>query len=111
VSTPTPARRKHLIDPDNPRPVNREPMSLTGVQRWVLSVLAGTTIMHLSAGLVVAAYFEDTLVSRAGLLVIAAAFGLVAMVAARLIHRVNPASTWLLVGLVPASAGAVLIFG
>ena len=49
-------------------------MSLTGVQRWVLSVLAGTTIMHLSAGLVVAAYFEDTLVSRAGLLVIAAAF-------------------------------------
>ena len=36
-------------------------MSLSTVQKWVLSTLAATTIMHLAIGLVVAAAFSDGL--------------------------------------------------
>ena len=106
---PPPKLRRHLIDPNNPRPQNREPMSLGTVQKWVLSTLAATTIMHLSMGLVVAAAFADELVSRIGLLVIAGAFGVIAMVAALLIHQHRLVSSWLLLGIAPAVIGAVII--
>jgi len=86
-------------------------MSLGTVQRWVLSTLAATTIMHLAVAVMVAAYFSDTLDAQIGLLVISAAFGVVAIVAALLIHRHRPLSSWLLLGLVPALFGAYLIFG
>lgn len=105
-----PKVRKHLMDPTNPRPQNREPMSLGTVQKWVLSTLAATTIMHLAFGLVVAAAFADKLVAQVGLLVIAAAFGVIAMVAALLIHQHRLVSPWLLLGLAPAVVGAVVIF-
>jgi hypothetical protein len=98
------------MQPGAPRPLNREPMSLSGVQRWVLSTLAATTIMHLAVGLVVAAAFSDGLDEKVGLLVIAAAFGVIAMVAALLIHQRRPVSPWLLLGLVPSLAGAWWIF-
>jgi len=97
--------RKHLMVPGQSRPQRREPMSVTRVQRWVMSVLAATTIMHLAAGLTVAAVVEDTQSSRIGLLVIAAAFGVIAMAAALLIHQRRPLSPWLLLGLVPALVG------
>ena len=46
-------RQRHLLDLDNPRPqrsaAERE-KSLSRVQRWVMSVLAVTTILHLAAG-------------------------------------------------------------
>jgi len=106
MSTPTPRVRKHLMDPGNPRPTNREPMSLGGVQRWVLSTLAATTILHMSFGLVVAAVFSDRTDARVGLLVIGAAFGVLAMVTALVIHQRRPVSPWLLVGLLPSVAGA-----
>jgi hypothetical protein len=102
--------RRHLMDPGNPRPQNREPMSLGTVQKWVLSTLAATTIMHLAMGLVVAAAFADKLEARIGLLVIAAAFGVIAMVTALLIHRHRLLSAWLLLGLAPAVVGAVVVF-
>jgi hypothetical protein len=98
------------MQPGAPRPVNREPMSLSGVQRWVLSTLAATTIMHLAVGLVVAAAFSDGLDEKIGLLLIATAFGVIAMVAALLIHEKRPVSPWLLVGLVPSLVGAWWIF-
>ena len=98
------------MQPGAPRPLNREPMSLSGVQRWVLSTLAATTIMHLAVGLVVAAAFSDGLDEKVGLLVIAAAFGVIAMLAALLIHQRRPVSPWLLLGLVPSLAGAWWIF-
>jgi hypothetical protein len=98
------------MQPGAPRALNREPMSLSGVQRWVLSTLAATTIMHLAVGLVVAAAFSDGLDEKVGLLVIAAAFGVIAMVAALLIHQRRPVSPWLLLGLVPSLAGAWWIF-
>jgi hypothetical protein len=105
-----PKVRKHLMTPGQTRPQRPEPMSLGRVQRWVLSVLAATTIMHLSAGLVLAAVFSDKESSRIGLLVIAGAFGLLAIAAARLIHKRNPLSAWLLLGLVPAGVGAYFVF-
>ena len=98
------------MDPANPvRPVNDH--RLTRVQRWVLSVLAVTTILHLAVGLVVAAYFfdEQAVVSRVGLCVIGGAFGVVAAAVARLIHQQPLASLWLLLGLVPGLVGIVLV--
>ena len=92
--------------PGSPRPTNREPMSLGTVQRWVLSTLAATTILHMSFGLVVAAVFSDRVDARIGLLVIGAAFGLVAIATALLIHQRRPLSPWLLLGLLPSLAGA-----
>ena len=106
-----PAVRKHLMTPGQPRPKRRESMSLTGVQRWVMSVLVTTTILHLSIGLVVAAYFSDRIDARIGLLVISALFGVIAFEAALLIHRHRPISFWLLPGLLPALVGAYLMFG
>lgn len=105
-----PPVRKHLMTPGQPRNQNRDPMSLGRVQRWVLSTLAATTILHLSMGLVVAAAFSDTLDAQVGLLVIAAAFGVLALAAALLIHQRSPLSPWLALGLLPSLVGAVLIF-
>ena len=50
-------------------------MSITQVQRWVMSALAVTTILHLSAGLIIAAIFlDDSRVDgRVGLNIIAGA--------------------------------------
>lgn len=110
MSTDRPPVRRHLMDPANPRPQNREPMSLGTVQKWVLSTLAATTIMHLAIGLVVAAAFAERLDARIGLLVIATAFGLLAMVAALLIHQHRVVSAWLLLGLVPSAVGAFVVF-
>lgn len=117
VSQPPVRRPRHLIDLDNPRPAPRsardgDPMSLSQVQRWVMSVLAVTTIEHLSAGLVVAAYFleDDRPGAQAGLLVVAGFFGMVGMAVGFLIHRRSPVTPWLLLGWVPAAVGAWLLW-
>ena len=98
------------MTPGAPRPQNVEPMSLGRVQRWVLSTLAATTIMHLAVGLVVAAIFADRLDAQIGLLVIGGAFGVIAMLAALIIHQHRMVSPWLLVGLAPSVAGALILF-
>ena len=105
-----PAVRKHLMTPGQPRPPQRSSMSLTSVQRWVMSTLVAVTILHLSVGVVVAAYFAPRLDAKIGLLVISAAFGLIAFEAALLIHKHRPVSLWLLPGLLPAFVGAYFIF-
>lgn len=106
-------RPKHLLDPDNPRPRRNDPMSLSSVQTWVLSTLAVTTILHLAAGLVVAAAFLDPARpgARIGLLVIAGLFGVVAVASGLAIHRHRLLSWWLFPGWTPAVVGAYLIFG
>ncbi|WP_235736705.1 hypothetical protein [Nocardioides alcanivorans] len=44
-------RRRHLMDMDAPPKVaQRDPMSLGQVQKWVMSVLAVSTILHLAGG-------------------------------------------------------------
>ena len=115
MSTPSgqPRVRRHLLDPNNPqRPSARKSMSITHVQRWVLSALAVTTILHLSAGLIIAAIFlEDSRVDgRIGLNVIAGLISVGAVAVARGIHQKPILSPWLVLGLVPAAVGLFLTF-
>ena len=86
-------------------------MSLGRVQRWVLSTLAATTILHMTAGLVIAAVYSDRLSSQIGLLAIGAAFGVMAIVAALVIHRHRLVTPWLLLSVVPSLIGAYIIWG
>lgn len=110
-SAAAPRPRKHLMVPGQPRPQRRESMSLTQVQRWVMSTLAVSTILHLAAGLVLAAMYVDGLDRQVGLLVISAAFGVIAAAVGLMIHQRSPLSPWLLVGAaVPGIVGAFLVF-
>ena len=98
------------MDPANPqRQVRRSSggMSLDSVQKWVLSVLAATTILHMAGGLVIAAMFidEDRTDAQIGLNVLAAAFGVMTVAVFRAIHQWKPLSPWLLVGLLPGVVG------
>lgn len=111
---PAPRRARHLIDPDNPRPraTAKDAAELSRVQRWVMSVLAVTTILHLSAGLAIAAIFvgAERMDARVGLNVIAAGLGVVAVATGFLIHQRSPFTWWLLLGLTPGLIGAWLTF-
>jgi hypothetical protein len=110
--TEPPRLRKHLMDPHHPRPASgRREMSLTHVQQWVMSILVTTTILHLAAGVVVAAFFvDDYRSSRIGLLFIGGLFGVVAVAAGRGIHRKPLVSWWLLLGWIPALVGTYFMF-
>ena len=105
------------MDPDNPRRevvrhTDSGPMHLEPVQKWVLSVLAATTIVHLSGGLVIAAMYVDDsdTGARLGLNVIAAAFGIIAVAVFRAIHQKAMLSPWLLLGVIPGVVGLWLTF-
>ena len=56
-------------------------MHLEPVQKWVLSILAATTIVHLAGGLVIAAMYvdDDRTDAQVGLNVLAGAFGVIAV--------------------------------
>ncbi len=109
--------RRHLLDLDAPRRVVEDPerdaRDLARVQRWVMSTLAVTTVLHLVVGLVVAAVMLDgsPTSSKVGLNVIAGIFGAIAVAIARAIHGRRIASPWLLLGLVPTAIGLWLTFG
>ena len=106
------ARRRHLMDPDNPRPAPSGSMSLSQVQKWVMSVLVVTTLLHLVVGLVAAAAVvgDDRLDAEIGLLLIAGAFGVLGIAAALAIHQKPLLSPWLLLGLIPAALGSYFVF-
>ncbi|MGN6723048.1 MAG: hypothetical protein ACTHJM_10590 [Marmoricola sp.] len=112
-------RPRHLIDPADlgkPRPSGKELAdereSLDRVRRWVASTLIVTTILHLVVGLIIAAWVlpDHPIAPRIGLLGIAGFFGMVSVATGQLIHRRSPFNAWLLLGLVPAVAGAIWIF-
>jgi hypothetical protein len=86
-------------------------MSIETVQRYVMSVLAATTILHLAVGLVIAGLMTDDefRTSQIGLCVLGGAFGVMAVAAALAIHRRNPLSPWLLLGTVPGIVGVWLV--
>ena len=118
MTSPTeqPVRRpRHLLDPNDLQRSHQSRQSsmqsLTNVQRWVMSVLAVTTILHLAAGLVVAAVFmdPDRVDARIGLNVIAAVIGVLSVATGLLIHRRSPLSPWLLLGLLPGIVGVWLV--
>lgn len=107
-------RPRHLIDPNAPR-VSRAQREadrerLVRVQRWVLSTLAVTTVLHLSAGLIIAGlYLPDARSGGAlGLDVIAGAFGVLAVAVGLAIHRRPLLTPWLLLGVIPGIVGVWL---
>jgi hypothetical protein len=107
-------RPRHLMDPNAPRPArdpHTEDRSLTKVQQWVMSTLAVTTLLHLSAGVIIAGMAEasPTMGAQIGLSIIAGAFGVMAVVAALAIHGRRILSWWLLLGPVPTAVGLWLI--
>lgn len=110
-------RRRHLLDLDAPRTVVHDPAaderSLSRVQRWVMSTLAVITILHMSAGLILAAMFLDggTRASQIGLTIIAGAFGVLAVVVGLGVHGRRLLSPWLLLGLLPTAVGLWLTLG
>jgi hypothetical protein len=110
---PTPRRAKHLIDPSAPRKQTspEDIARLERVQRTVMSVLVGTTIFHLSVGLVIAAVLIDDSerVAQVGLCLLGGAFGVVAIASAFAIHRHSMASPWLVLGFVPTVVGLVVV--
>ena len=109
-------RPRHLLDPNDLQRHHQRSQgsahSLTQVQRWVISFLAVTTILHLAGGVVVVAIFMDEarLDARIGLNVIVGVIGVLAVAAGLLIHRKNPLSPWLLLGLVPMLVGLWFTF-
>ena len=110
-------RPRHLMDPDNLRrevirPTGPGVLALEPVQRWVLSVLAATTIGLLAAGLAMGALTVDESRpgAQVGLNILAGAFGIVAVAAFRVIHQKRFLSPWLLLGLVPGIVGFFLVF-
>ena len=111
---PAPRVRRHLMDPANPRPrPTPESMTVSQVQKWVLSALAVTTILHLSAGLIIAAIFLDPVrgdAGKIGLNVIAGLIGVGAVASFRGIHQKPMLSPWLLVGFLPCLVGLYLTF-
>jgi hypothetical protein len=111
-----PRRPRHLLDPNDVRGSHARsvgtPQQLSNVQRWVMSILVVTTILHFSGGLAIAAMVvdQDRLDARVGLNVLAAVTGVLAVAAGRAIHRKQVLSAWLVLGLVPALVGAALTF-
>lgn len=87
-------------------------MSVETVQKWVMSVLAVTTIYHLGSVSAIAAVLadDDRFDAQVGLNVIAAFFGVVGVAAGLLIHGRSPWSPWLLLGLLPGIVGAFFTF-
>jgi hypothetical protein len=72
-------------------------------------VLAATTILHLAAGLAIAAYFLDVQSDRILLSCIAGFTGIVAVAAFRGIHGTALISPWLVVGLLPGAVGLLFV--
>jgi hypothetical protein len=105
----SPSRRRHLMDPNAPRkaPDPRDLERLQRVQRRVISVLVITTIVHLSAGFVIAADHVSAARTdaRIGLNVIASAFLVGGIAATLILNGRSWKSPWLLLGLVPGVVG------
>ena len=54
-----PRRPRHLMDPNAPQRDTINSAGTTRVQKWVMSTLVVTTILHLAGGLLVAAWFIE----------------------------------------------------
>lgn len=103
--------RRHLQGPGS-RPLRNDPMSLSQVQKWVMSTLAVLTVFHFAGGLALGAAVlpEARLDARIGLNVLAAVAGVGGMLGGLAIHKHRLVSTWLLLGLVPGLVGAYFTF-
>lgn len=88
-------------------------LSIEQVQRWVVSFLI-LAVASFPLGALTAVI--DTIVGAGRrsdgilLLVVMGAIGVLALGAIRLVHRRPPLSSWLVCGLAPAAAAALLVF-
>jgi len=103
------------MDPDNLRasaPTGRMQMGIGQVQRWVLSVVAlGVVGLHAAAMAAAPLTFDSGVAgAREGLLVISGLFGMLAIVAARMIHRLSPLTPLLVLGWIPAAVFAFIYY-
>ncbi len=103
-----PRRARHLMDLNDLQAHRTTQKSLSQVQKWVMSTLATTTVLHLAIGFVIGAVQvgKDRLDAQIGLLVIAAAFGMISVAVGLLIHQRSVLTGWLLLGWLPPLAGA-----
>lgn len=101
------------MDPNAPRKVtSREDLArLELVQRRVMTALVVTTILHLSAGLVIGALAIDETMQteRIALCIIGGVFGVMGCASGLAIYRKSILSPWLLPGLIPGLVGLVLV--
>ncbi len=88
-------------------------MSLSQVQKWVMSTLAVITMGHMSGALILAALVmpPDRMDARIGLPILAGAFGVLGVAAALSLHQRKVLTPWLLLGLLPTALGLWLDFG
>lgn len=105
-----PPRRRHLMDPNAPRkPTDPEDLKrLETVQRRVVSALIMTTIVHLTAGFIIAAKKEiagDRVDAQVVLVVVGALFWDVGVAAVLGLNRKPLLSPWLLTALLPLAVG------
>lgn len=111
----TPKRRRHLLDMENPQVAvrRRDPMPIGEVQKWVMSVLAVSTVLHMAGALILfaATFDESKQGSQIGVLIISGAFGILAVMTGRIIHKVSPFTPWVVLGLIPMAIGFWWIFG
>lgn len=106
----SPPRRRHLIDPNAPRkPPDPEDLKrLETVQRRVVSALIMTTIVHLTAGFIIAAKKEiagDRVDAQVVLVVVGALFWAVGVAAVLGLNKKPLVSPWLLTALLPLAVG------
>ncbi len=80
-------------------------MEVERVQKWVMSALLLVTSLIFSGGLAFLAGAAERPGAKPGLLVISAAVGVLALVGVRVINRKSIVTPWLLLGLLPATAG------
>lgn len=107
---PVTTRRRHLIDPTQPRrqPTVEDLDKLHRVQRRVVSALIITTLIHLTVGLIVAAKFDvagDRADAKVALVLVGAAFFACGIAASRGINRKPILTWWLALSLIPAVLG------
>lgn len=103
---PPPKRARHLMDPANPvRPVNNQ--AVTNVQRWVMTALLMTVALILAISWVlIAGTIVEKQSGQIALLVNSAAFGILGVLASRVIHQKSLLTPWVVVGCIPALVGA-----
>lgn len=83
------------------------------MQKWVLTIVAiGVIGLHATAmAAAPMAYNSHTPGAKLGLLIISGVFGMIAVVAARLIHKKSALTPLLILGWIPAAAFAIVYYG
>jgi len=103
------------MDPNNPRPPQQRGtgMGISQVQKWVLTVVAvGVIGLHATAMAAAPLAFDTHAPgAKPGLLVISGIFGMIAVGAARIVHKKSVLSPLLILGWIPAAAFAVVYYG